>query len=146
MNTLDITIEITPRANGRLRLLHRYPARAIVATACYRGAKVEGLPGLTRTPPIYRSSAEAVEALHRLADAQEQAAKTFGSMSTASGQYMLARAAYLRAVARVLLEHRAKLWPAEEPRDDVPWVWSGMYLNPSKAAHGFVSGALAWAA
>lgn len=115
IHQLHITVEVDPTlADGLHDTLREKLARGLRVSTCYRGVRVDGLPGMTRFgAPIFVTCSDAVMKLHTLADIQAEFAERVGLASTATGRYMLDRAAFLRLAAAELLRRRRQLWPAE---------------------------------
>lgn len=119
LHQLHITVEVDPAlAEGMHPDLLAKLARGLRVSTCYRGVRVDGLPGMTRRAvPIFTSSADAVMHLHSLADTQVEFAANVGAASNATGRWMLDRAAFLRLAAGELIRRRRQLWPAEDQQD-----------------------------
>lgn len=118
-HSFNITVEVDPAlAEGMRGDLLAKLARGVRVSSCYRGVRVDGLPGMSRFGvPVFAACSDAVMRLHELADIQAEFAVRVGVESTATGRFMLDRAAFLRCVAAELLQRRAQLWPTESPVD-----------------------------
>lgn len=116
LHQLRITVEVDPALAGDLHdTLREKLARGLRVSTCYRGVRVDGLPGMSSFgAPIFATCSDAVMQLHSLADIQAEFAGRVGLTSTATGRFMLDRAAFLRLAAAELLRRRRQLWPAED--------------------------------
>lgn len=121
IHQLHITVEVDPALAGDLHdTLRAKLARGLRVSTCYRGVRVDGLPGMSRHgAPIFTTCSDAIMRLHELADIQAEFAERVGTASTATGRYMLDRAAFLRLAAAELLRRRRQLWPADPEAADV---------------------------
>ena len=116
IHQVNITVEVDPAlVVGCLPSLLEKLARCVRVSTCYRGVRIDGLPGMSRHGvPVFESCSDAVMRLHDLADIQAEFAARVGLLSTATGRYMLDRAAFLRLVAAELIQRRPQLWPGED--------------------------------
>jgi hypothetical protein len=147
LHQLHIVVEVDPAlAEGMHADLLAKLARGIRVSTCYRGVRVDGLPGMTRhAAPIFTSSADAVLHLYRLADTQTEFADRIGTNATE--RYHRDRAAFLRLAAGELIRRRRQLWPAESVPvlipvgeidfDELPWADDGTHSSGAPAPGRF---------
>lgn len=114
---LRIVVDIDPAlAVGMSPALVQRLARGVVAVSCDRGVKIVGLPGVPRDAALVLPSMSiAVAYLHGMAEGQHALAELSGGAGTATGRWLLDRAAFLRLVAQELVQRRAWLWPESVP-------------------------------
>lgn len=115
LRNLKITVEVDPALARTMSPEQRERlARGVRVSTCYGGVRVDGLPGMSRYGiPVFASSSDAVLFLHELADVQAGCVVRASLGNTATGRWMLDRAAFLRLAAGELVRRQAQLWPAE---------------------------------
>lgn len=110
---LRIVVEVDPELVDGLDagLVHRLARGVIVST---RGGhvQIDGLPGWPSM--VFATLTQAVMHVHALAENKVATAEHLGGVETATGRWMLDRAAFLRLVAQELVQRREWLWPVEQ--------------------------------
>ena len=109
---LNIVVEVDPAlAEGMSPRRVEALARGVTIERVADGVTISRLPRLGHDALIFASMPEAVEQLHALADMQKRFANAAGGMDTATGRYRLDCVAFIREIARELVQRHRELWP-----------------------------------
>lgn len=104
---VKVTVEIDPEICELSEANMAKLEKGLRASCCYRGVRFDGL---SMNAHVFKTCAEVVMQLHRLADQEIHWSLLSGGLDTATGRHYNDRAMFFKLAAKAIFDHRFYLW------------------------------------